>query len=242
MFPILHYLVNLLCPSQLIFEIKFSPLFLSLFFLFDQILCAICLIKTPKGTTKRVSCNRMWQSIWYGFLNCKTYYLVLIPLLFDNNISFSITTWIIDACIGLTSFINERIKGYWGFTFYHIHRISHISHVYPDAHKFHHYLQDTTAFVCTRRKSFFKNFVLVQILSTQLIRQPRKITFDMNGQSQIVSLFEIQPGRAHMGCRSSRRMVTAHHRIHDWLLLWRSTVNDLFCFGFFMVQQMESLT
>ena len=42
--------------------------------------------------------------------------------------------------------VSVRIVGYWELMFYHAHRIGHVNFVYPDAHKFHHYLHDSTAF------------------------------------------------------------------------------------------------
>ena len=143
-FPFIKYSVDLLFPDYLNIYIPYSPLFLLIFIILDQIICALCLYKTPKGTTKPISNRRIFESVWYGFLNCKTYYLVVIPLLFGQ--SFPLTAWCIDALLGISGKVSDRLFVYWQIMFYHIHRMGHLPHVYPDAHKFHHYLSDTTAF------------------------------------------------------------------------------------------------
>eukprot|EP00449_Zooxanthella_nutricula_P064479 CAMPEP_0198566726 /NCGR_PEP_ID=MMETSP1462-20131121/103717_1 /TAXON_ID=1333877 /ORGANISM="Brandtodinium nutriculum, Strain RCC3387" /LENGTH=227 /DNA_ID=CAMNT_0044297763 /DNA_START=339 /DNA_END=1022 /DNA_ORIENTATION=+ len=83
-------------------------------------------------------------SVTYGFLNCKTYYLVLLPLAFGLEVP--VIPWALDASFGLSSRISNYFARYWEVLFYHIHRMGHVRQVYSDAHKFHHHLHDCTAF------------------------------------------------------------------------------------------------
>ena len=98
-FPLVKYVTDALCPTNFNFYITISPLFLFVFIAIDQIICFLCLIKTPKGETKKMSKKRIFESVWYGFLNCKTYYCVLFPLLFGRK--FPVTAWILDTVLGI---------------------------------------------------------------------------------------------------------------------------------------------
>ena len=100
-FPFVKYVTDALCPTNLNVYITISPLFLFVFIIIDQILCFLCLFKTGKGETKKMSKKRIFQSVWYGFLNCKTYYCVLFPLLFGCK--FPVTAWILDIALGMLS-------------------------------------------------------------------------------------------------------------------------------------------
>ena len=114
------------------------------FLVLDQTICALCLWKTPKGKTAPISTWRIVQSVVYGFLNCKTFFLVLLPLCF--GVKINIAAWMVDAFFGLSARISARCARHWQVLFYQVHRMGHLKHVYQDAHRFHHYLHDSTAF------------------------------------------------------------------------------------------------
>jgi len=143
-FPPLQLLIRSVLPAQYNPTVTIGPWFLCVFLVADQLLCFACVFKTPKGKTLPISTARLLQSVVYGFLNCKTYYLVLLPVIFGLEIP--IFAWLIDAAFGLSAKISSFNGRFWGPLFYHVHRMGHIQQVYPDAHRFHHYLHDCTAF------------------------------------------------------------------------------------------------
>ena len=152
-FPMIKYIVDLICPSHLNIYITFSPLFLLIFIIIDQILCGLCLLQTSatqkkdNGMNIKISSKRIIESIWYGFLNCKTYFCVLFGLLF--GVKIPVTAWLVEIVLSslcLSDIIDKYIGCYWNILFYHTHRLAHLNYIYPDAHKFHHYLNDATAF------------------------------------------------------------------------------------------------
>lgn len=143
-FPLLKFVLQQVLPAECNPTVTISPRFLVFFLVVDQFLCLLCLFRTPKGKTVPMSASRIMASVSYGFLNCKTYYLVLLPLIFGLEIP--VLAWLFDAALGLSSKIHNFIRRFWEALFYNAHRIAHIKEVYPDAHKFHHYLHDCTAF------------------------------------------------------------------------------------------------
>lgn len=143
-FPALTWLLRCALPASWNVGLVISPKFVGAFLAVDQLLCALCLFWTPGGRTQSLPWRRILESVVYGFLNCKTYWLVLLPLCFDLQIP--LLAWCLDATLGLSSKISSRTQHYWEVLFYHVHRMAHLRHVYQDAHKFHHYLHDCTAF------------------------------------------------------------------------------------------------
>eukprot|EP00986_Skeletonema_menzelii_P007955 scaffold3194_cov182-Skeletonema_menzelii.AAC.1 len=141
---ILTALTTAFIPEKYNLAITISPTFLISFLALDQLLCVYTLFRSPIGPVEKMPMKRIWQSVWYGFLNCKTYYLILLPIIYGTKIA--IIPWILDYCVGLSSVITNRTTGFWSPLFYHAHRIGHIPIVYPDAHRFHHHLHDATSF------------------------------------------------------------------------------------------------
>ena len=142
---ILTALTNAFIPEKYKVVITISPTFLAAFLIVDQLLCVYTLFRTPIGlAVEKMPTGRIWQSVWYGFLNCKTYYLILLPITYGTKIA--IIPWTLDYCLGLSSLITKRTTAYWSPLFYHAHKIGHIPIVYPDAHRFHHHLHDATSF------------------------------------------------------------------------------------------------
>ena len=102
-FPILTVLSNKLLPPKYDLAVTISPTFLVAFLIIDQIICVITLFYTPAGKSEKMPARRIWQSVWYGFLNCKTYYLVLLPLCYGTKIT--IIPWLVDYFFGLSNLI-----------------------------------------------------------------------------------------------------------------------------------------
>ena len=144
MASILTAFANTIVPNEYNYVISISPTFLAVFLAIDQLLCAFTLFWTPVGRVEKMSPSRIWQSIWYGFLNCKTYYLILLPVAYGSKIA--IIPWIVDYAFGISNLITNRTMAYWNVMFYLAHRIGHLPLVYADAHRFHHHLHDSTSF------------------------------------------------------------------------------------------------
>ena len=147
-FPLLTCAVRSVLPASwyAMTTVTLQPCCLVAFFVADQLVCARCLWSSPKGKTARVPAARVAASIAYGFANCKTYYLVLLPLCVWSRLQVPLVPWALDACLGLSARVASVTAQYWQVLFYHVHRMGHLKHVYPDAHKFHHFLHDTTPF------------------------------------------------------------------------------------------------
>jgi len=143
-FPLLKLLIQTIFPEWLLHSITITNTFIIIFFAVDQLLCFIFLFITPRGKIKLFSLERIIQSIIFGFLNTKTYHLII--LLLSRGVEITIIVWIIDALLGISAIISTQTQKYWGLLFYHQHRAAHLPEVYFDAHKFHHFLHDTTAF------------------------------------------------------------------------------------------------
>lgn len=142
----LQILVNSFLPEFLQFYLEISNEFIIFFFIFDQIACIACYFETPVGRSKPFG-TKLWIHIIWGFFNCKTYSLILLFLL--RGYKINLTLWLIDYCFGLTNklaILLSRHVSHWAILFYHQHRMAHIPRVYEQAHKFHHYLHDTTSF------------------------------------------------------------------------------------------------
>lgn len=72
---------------QDLFRLKISWGFIIMFFLLDQLVClALCFGKISSvGKTEVISWKRLWQSFWYGGLNCKTYQVLILLILYSQH-------------------------------------------------------------------------------------------------------------------------------------------------------------
>lgn len=88
----------------------------------------------------------------FGTMNTKTYFLVVLAT--QLGLRIDIGVWVLTALITVTARrkgIFSEILAFFGIPpfavmFYCEHRINHCPIVYQQAHKFHHYLHDTTSF------------------------------------------------------------------------------------------------
>lgn len=122
--------------------------FVFAFFAIDFALCCVCQFGgTTCGPTVQWDFSRVLKHMVFGFLNSKTYWLVLLPTLLGTRIDGGI--WLLDMALGLqprAAKLISRHFGHWAIFFYIQHRVGHLPRVYEEAHKFHHYLHDSTAF------------------------------------------------------------------------------------------------
>jgi sterol desaturase/sphingolipid hydroxylase (fatty acid hydroxylase superfamily) len=132
------------------------PLIL-LCFLVDQVQClCFCLFWTPIGKPIEYPVRRIVQSMWYGFLNCKTYWLVLLLCLRGTELDLLAIVAFALTPVKLRSYVvtfAKRLLPYpslhWTWSssmFYHYHRMVHLPAVYNQSHRPHHFLHDSTPF------------------------------------------------------------------------------------------------
>merc|ERR1719233_2112338 len=90
----------------------------------------------------------MIHAVW-GFLNTKTYTLVLLLHMMKAGVAIPVVIWVLDWLLGLTLKLSDIIScwgAHWAELFYTQHRMAHLPKVYEHAHKLHHYLHGTLAF------------------------------------------------------------------------------------------------
>lgn len=146
-FPLLGFLKSLILPEYLDYNFEINDKFIICFFFIDQLLCLICTFVTPRGKSAPMTLERNLKSLFFGFINTKTYFLILLFLL--RGVKISLVVWLFDAFFdisGKISVILSKKLSCWEILFYHQHRIAHLPYVYQDAHKFHHFLSDTSPF------------------------------------------------------------------------------------------------
>jgi hypothetical protein len=122
----------------------------------DQLICVLFCFWTPIGKPIRQTPKRLMQSIGYGFLNSKTYWLVLLIAL--RGFHIDILALVIAAFIPFrmkakpAAVLNPVLPGgflhrtFTGAMFYHYHRMVHLPGPYNEGHRHHHYLLDSTPF------------------------------------------------------------------------------------------------
>jgi hypothetical protein len=130
--------------------------FILWWFVIDQLTCVLFCLWTPNGRPVRYPPGRLLQSWVYGFLNCKTYWLVL--LFACQGFRIDLLAWTLLALVpsravayvsGLLRPLLRAASFHWTFQssmFYHSHRLVHLPCVYPQSHRHHHYLHDATPF------------------------------------------------------------------------------------------------
>jgi len=137
-------------------RIPITPALIVLWIAVDQLVCLLFCFWTPIGRPVRYSPTRIMQSVGYGFLNCKTYWLVLLVAL--RGFQIDILALVIYAVIPYrikaraARVLNPALPGgvlhgtFSSAMFYHYHRMVHLPGPYNEGHRHHHYLQDATPF------------------------------------------------------------------------------------------------
>jgi hypothetical protein len=122
----------------------------------DQAVCLLLSFWTPIGKPVRVPPKRFFQSVAYGFLNAKTYWLILLLCL--RGFQIDVLALVLYALIpgrvhGLGYILWKRIlprhfvhHTFSSAMFYHYHRTVHLPGPYNEGHRHHHYLADATPF------------------------------------------------------------------------------------------------
>jgi hypothetical protein len=154
-FPMINSILTQILPNHFNPYITISNLFIILFFSIDTFLCLVCMYNNPNGPVKSLGRDRVAKSVFYGFINTKSYFLILFLLL--RGLKMPVFAWILDAVFnlsgGISDLLNKTILN-WPLLAYHNHRTAHLPYVYQDAHKFHHYLHGMFYIYTFRRKSF----------------------------------------------------------------------------------------
>ena len=137
-------------------RIPVSLTVVGVWFAVDQLTCLVLSFWTPIGKPVRVTPKRFLQSVSYGFLNAKTYWLVLLLCL--RGFQIDVLALVLYAVIpgrvhGLGYIIWKRIMPRYFLhhtfadaMFYHYHRTVHLPGPYNEGHRHHHYLADATPF------------------------------------------------------------------------------------------------
>ena len=127
-------------------QIPIGPLFIVGFFIFDQGMCYYVHYHTP---SKKYDLKETLVHVTWGFLNTKTYTMVILLHMMNAGVTIPFWIWCIDGYFKITSFLAEKVSQigmHWLELFYHQHRMAHLPKVYEHAHKLHHYLHGTNAF------------------------------------------------------------------------------------------------
>jgi hypothetical protein len=151
-FTLLNFAVDTLLPAWLAESVSFvwSPWLIAAFFIVDQLQCVyVTFHDTTVGPPAHVSPAKALRHVLWGFFNAKTYTLIILLHLSFAGFRCNLLVWAADAVLNLSSRVSAWVSGlglHWGAIFYHQHRLAHLPGVYEHAHKFHHYLYDSTAF------------------------------------------------------------------------------------------------
>jgi len=127
-------------------NLPINPAFILVFFIIDQSLCFYIHFFTP--SKKFTSQETLIHAVW-GFLNTKTYTIVLLLHMMNSGVTIPIWIWLIDAKFQVTRKISKFVSYHWMHwveLFYHQHRMAHLPKVYEHAHKLHHFLHGTLSF------------------------------------------------------------------------------------------------
>lgn len=128
------------------FVLPVGPTFIAVFFAVDQLLCLWAHHKTD-GV--KLGLGETMKHVVWGFINTKTFHLVVLLHLNSQQFSIPLAVWFIDYWFGLTAKVGVLVSSLWldsEALFYHQHRMSHLPRVYEHGHKLHHYLHGTNAF------------------------------------------------------------------------------------------------
>merc|ERR1712025_1316820 len=100
-------------------------------------------------TNVRYTALETLKHIIWGFMNTKTYAVVLLLLCMNSNISIPIWMWLLDYKFKLThrmAVAVQKMTVHWNTLFFLQHHMAHLPKVYGHAHKLHHYLHGTLSF------------------------------------------------------------------------------------------------
>merc|ERR1712233_117402 len=138
--------LNLIAPLQPYCHLPIGPAFVLCFFLVDQALCVYIHAFTP---SKKFPLKETLTHVLWGFLDSKTYTLVVLLHMMNAGVTVPLWLWSLDAYFQVTQRLAYTISPHWAHwleLFYHQHRMAHLPKVYEHAHKLHHYLHGSLSF------------------------------------------------------------------------------------------------
>ena len=139
-------ILSLLGQIEPYFKLPIGPVFTAGFLIVDQATCYYIHYYTP---SKKYGLRETMTHVVWGFLNTKTYTIVILLHMMNSGISIPIWIWCIDGYFKITPLLAEKVSQigmHWLELFYHQHRMAHLPKVYEHAHKLHHYLHGTISF------------------------------------------------------------------------------------------------
>ena len=106
---LLHSLMSPLLPASLtpLLSVSISPTFIIIFLLADQLFCLYCHIMTP---CKQFTIKETMTHVVWGFLNTKTYTLVMLIHMMKAGVNIPLILWIIDWKCQLTLTVSNIIS------------------------------------------------------------------------------------------------------------------------------------
>ena len=110
-------------------EVPINPGFILAFFIYDQGLCFYVHYFTP---SKTFTAQETLIHVTWGFLNTKTYTLMLLLHMMNAGVVIPVWIWLIDAGFKITLRISNLISQrwmHWMELFYHQHRMAHLPKV-----------------------------------------------------------------------------------------------------------------
>ena len=128
------------------FYLPIGPGFIVVYFFLDMALCFYCHFL---HTDNNFSLKKTLIHIAWGFINTKTYSLIILLHAMNAEASIPILIWLLDAYFGVTSRLATAFTDYfvhWMELLYAYHRMAHLPTVYDQAHKFHHFLHGSSPF------------------------------------------------------------------------------------------------
>lgn len=228
--PIEQYIVSRFFPAYLIFNITITTEFAVIVCILDHLVCFLYLFWTPEGKPVKISFSRFLQSFFYGFVNNKTFNLLVLLSL--RGYQLQMTTLVLDWLLGVNFYLSSKLNVYYNILFFLQHRSIHIGSIYPDSHKFHHYLTDTNAFDTHlfgtgAPEEFFVFFV--QILPCILLGAPTPML------SYFIIIFSLKSkygGHTRKEVKDPKKVYlnfhADHHLYHIKNFGWGSIVDVLF--------------
>merc|ERR550517_1994755 len=110
-------------------HLTIGPAFVICFFLVDQALCVYCHTFTP---SKKFPLKETLTHVVWGFLNTKTYTLVVLLHMMNAGVTIPLWLWALDAYFQVTQRLSFAISSQWAHwveLFYHQHRMAHLPKV-----------------------------------------------------------------------------------------------------------------
>ena len=150
-FYLAHYIASVLVnrlmvpflPVFCLMRIQIDWSFFVGFMVTDQLISIFC--HYYYGVPNR---GHMFAHFVFGFLNAKSYFMVLLPLFIHQRFDLDLLPLAVIGVLTapITLVLTKHLRLNFLPLFYHQHRMAHLPPVYNEAHKFHHYLHSSTSY------------------------------------------------------------------------------------------------